>query len=372
MQQDAFFARGERFIVDGLRLRDVEVEEIDGTLFYSGLFRSGAGLNSITPPMRKAQFLRRQEIMLARGQELRDMERVGGGRANRFVGVWASGDDAAEITAPRSFGQQFALAQSQFNAGRRTLDFELQRIASPPGGDGDGRSVDPDAPPEMPTNQRHVGITDGNILRLQFTQVDDQPFTLELPRDALPDWLPHTNSGDPILPDAHCGLHIRRADSIFWQIPGDPEVTTPPFNAVPDVAALGDEAFLGGVHFAGPMGACTGSQKPWVFPSPFTSSGPFVPLPNMSLVVQLRQGAEIAFITDTGPEPKPLDVDKLFKDDSKKKLEEQVKFWNALLEEGEDISDYCPIIGAYWQQLCTQFPDKSEVCTAEVAALPDC
>lgn len=289
MAQDAFLARGTSLMAEGLRLRDVEVEVIDGELRYSGLFRSGAGENLVTPPMPMALFLQTRDQMAADGLELRDMERVGGGTDNSFVGVWHSGDDLAEITAPRPFGQHFMLAQAQLNAGLRTLDFELQRVAAAPGG---GRGPD-DAPPELPQNPAHVQFVDGLTLRLEFTQIDDQLFTLELPLDALPDWLPEGDDG-PVLPDGHCGLLITKADSIFWQVPGDPDVDTPPFLAIPDVFSLGDDFFLGGIQFAGPIGACTGTDKAWDFPFPFTTSGPFEPLPNMSLVVQIRQNGNSA------------------------------------------------------------------------------
>ena len=368
MREDAFLSRGESLINDeSLHLRDVEIEVIDGELFYSGLFRSGAGLNAITTPMPLDQLLQEQDALLEDGLELLDMERVGGGAENSFVGVWRSGDDPAEITSPRSFGQQFVLAQSQFNAGRRTLDFELQRIATPQGGDGGGGV----APPPLPSNPDHVQFVGGHRLRLEFTHIDDQPFTLELPIGLLPDWLPEGPDG-PVLPDTHCGLVIRKADRIFWQVPGDPDVDTPPFLAIPSVFALGDEFFLGGVQFSGPIGGCTGTQKHWDFPFPFTTSGPFEPLPNMSLVIEIRQNGEIDFIVDTGPTPKPIDPDKLFKDESKEKLRKMIEFWNELFEEGDSVDDYCKTVGNFWTMLCSQFPTDDENCPMEVESLPNC
>jgi hypothetical protein len=367
MEQDAFFARAEALTADGLRLRDVEIEEIDGTLFYSGLFRGGAGLNVLTRPMPLATFRAALPGQLEAGLELIDMERIGD--SQRVVGVFRSGDGPAEVVAPRSFADYFILSQDQFNNDLRSRDFELFAVAGPtPRPD----PVDLENPPAFPENAAHVTFSDGFILRLEFTQIDDQPFTLTLPHAALPDWLPRDAEGTPILPDAHCGLRIRRADSIFWQVPGDPAVTSGIFNAVEDVSDLGSELFLGGVHFAGPIGACTGTQKKWAFPSPFTSQTPFEPLPNMSLVVQLDSSSEIDFIKDTGPSPKPIDVDKLFKDDTKKMLKDHVKFWNALMKAGGDVSDYCTTVGPFWKRLCQQFPDGEGLCAQEVLELPGC
>jgi len=372
MREDAFFARGKRHIENGLRLRDVEVEVIDDTLFYSGLFRSGAGLNALTPPQSLRKFQRTKAAMLAQGQELRDMERIGGSTNKRFVGVWASGDDDAEITSPRSFGQHFILASNQFNSGRQTRDFELQviRSSTPSGGGG----ANPSEPPEMPQNPSYVRFSGNENLRLilDFTHTSDAPFTLQIPRNALPDWLPKTAEGEPILPDADCGLSIRRASSIFWQVLDNPEFSMPPFNAIPMVSDLGSEFFLGGVHFSGPILGCFNTQKAWVFPQPFTRQGPFMPLENLSLVVEFMQSSEIDFIKDTGPQPKPIDVDKLFKDDSLKKLKKQLKFWDSLFKQGKNIDKYCPTIGSYWKKLCSQFPDSDSVCSEEVKDLPDC
>lgn len=369
MEENVFLAAGESLTNRGLRLRDFEVEEIDGRLLYTGLFRAGAGLNVFTTPVSLGQFRASLPDRLAQGLELIDMECVGD--SQQVIGVFRSGDSLAEITSPRSFGEHFMLAGQQFNDGQRTRDFEFLPVDTPEVDD-NGGSVDPDNPPALPENPSHVSFTDSLTLRLQFTQIDDEPFTLELPLDALPEWLPQTEDGTPILPDDHCGLLLIEADSIFWQIPGDAQFTEDIFNAVPSVPALGDDLFLGGVQFAGPIGGCTGTQKDWVFPSPFTTEPPFEPIPNMSLVVQLRQGSEIAFIKDTGPTAKPIDVDKLFKDNSKKLLEEQIKFWNALEKQGENIDKYCPTVGKYWNVFCTQFPDNDLVCGKEVIELPGC
>lgn len=370
MLRDAFLARGEAMLNENLHLQDVEVEDIDGELFYSGLFRAGAGLNAFTTPVSLGAFRASLDDRLAQGLELVDMERVPG--TQKVIGVFRSGDSPAEITSPRSFGQHFLLAGQQLSAGMRTRDFEFVPVESPPGTGGGGGTVDPGNPPPMPQNPSHVSFTDTLTLRIQFTQIDDELFQIELPLSALPDWLPQTEDGTPVLPDDYCGLLLIEADSISWQVGGVSPFTNQVFNSVPSVPALGSDLFLGGVQFSGPMGGCTGTQKKWSFPHPFTTDPVFTPLPNMSLVVELRQGSEIAFIKDTGPSPKKIDVDKLFKDDSQKKLKDQIKFWNALMKQQDNIDKYCGSVGKYWDVLCTQFPDNDAICGEEVVELPGC
>jgi len=144
MSQQAFVARGQQFVQQGMRLRDVEVENRDGRLMYSGLFRSGAGLNLLTPPMSMAQFRDALAARRADGQELLDFETIEG--TPNVVGVFRSGDALAEITGSRDFTAQFALAQSKFNDGRRTRDFELTVIETPEAG---GGATDPDNPARL-------------------------------------------------------------------------------------------------------------------------------------------------------------------------------------------------------------------------------
>ena len=199
MEQAAFMARGEAMVNEGLRLIDVEVEKIDGTLHYTGVFRAGSGSNIFTTPMSLGAFRGSLEDRLAQGLELVDMERVP--ESQQVVAVFRSGDSLAELTSPRAFGSHFVLSNQQFIGGLRTRDFELFPVASPSSGGGGG-STDPDIPPALPTNPSHISFTSNQTLRVEFTQIDDELFRIELPLDALPDWLPQTEDGTPVLPDS--------------------------------------------------------------------------------------------------------------------------------------------------------------------------
>jgi hypothetical protein len=376
MEQDAFFSRGENLAESGLRLIDVEVERVNGVLLYSGLFHTGTGTNLITAPLRRDQFVARRDEMRENGLELVDVERIRRGGIDRFVGAWSAGPGEGGLSLPRDFPAFFIFAQSQFNDGKHSEDFELRRIVGNDevddgdggGGGGPLPTADlPDIPPEF-------RFSDDERLRIEWTQLDDQLFTIELPLSWLPDWLP-MKDGDPILPDASCAINVRRADSIFWQVPGNPAVVTPPFLSTPSVSALGNEPFLGGVDFGGPFGSCSGTQTEFVFRFPFTTGEvPFEPLPNMSLVIEgqgstLAGGTEIQFMAAPAPQGKVLDPTELFKDDTEKKLKNLLEAFADLFEEGEEIEEYCETVGAYWAAVCTQFPGG---CPEPVALLPNC
>jgi Polyglycine hydrolase-like, structural repeat len=379
MQQDAFFARGKRLTKDGLRLIDIEVEVVDGVLLYSGLFRTGTGSNLITAPLSHSKFIQKRDEMVAEGLELTDMERIQIGNNDRFVGVWSSGNGESRVSQLRDFGPHFILAQSQYNDGKYTEDFELKRIASqrpddgttPRGGGRVDPTVLPDNPPEFIINDSPYG---NQRLVIEWSYDSDHPFTIELPASWLPDWLPH-KSGVPVLPNDFCALNIRRADSIFWQVPGDNAVVTPPFLAIPSVEALGSEFFLGGVLFSGPFGACSDTQTEFVFDFPFTT-GEFLfePLPNMRLVIEgagggLSNATEIDFLQAGAPKSEPVNAFELFEDDTKEKLEGLLEAFADLFGGGENIEDYCQTVGNYWGEVCSANP---AACPVAFPQLPDC
>lgn len=373
MQQDAFFARGERLTQQGLRLIDVEVERVNGVLLYSGLFRTGTGSNLITAPLRRQAFRQKRDEMVAQGLELVDMERIRIGGTNRFVGVWSSGPGESRISVPREFGPFFIFAQDQFNDEKHTRDFELRAAVvapeepeRPPGGGGGGGDG-PDTS-GLPSNPPGVSFTDSQRLRIQFTQIGDVPFTMELPLSWLPDYLPTREDGEPVLPDTFCAIHVRLADSIFWQVPGDEAVVSPPFLATPSVSALGSEFFNGGVEFEGPFGACSGTQTEWVFNQPFTTGEtPFEPLPNMSLVIEGR--AEISFKAAGAPEGELLEAHELFEDESLEALEALLEAFEELFEEGHDVASYCQTTGNFWDEFCELSPLS---CPDAAGVLPEC
>jgi Polyglycine hydrolase-like, structural repeat len=150
MEQAAFFARGEQETQAGKRLVDVELFRSQGTLLYNGLFQTGSGSNFLTAPLTRDDFTEERDRLVAEGLELVDFERIATPDGDRFVGVWASGDGESRISRPREFAPYFIFAQSQFNDGKHTEDFELRPIVMQAGGD------EPDPPDLNPADPSSV------------------------------------------------------------------------------------------------------------------------------------------------------------------------------------------------------------------------
>ncbi len=370
LQFRAFDGRTQNLIAEGLRLVYFEVREAGGTHIFMGIYWGGAGESLFLGPLSRARLMREIDRRAQEGLELIDFERVGGGEADSFYALFRSGDDPAKLTGPLGFAKHFIRVQEQNNAGLVSSDFELQVVAS----SGSNQEGDTSNPPLLPENPAHVSFTDADRLTLSFTQLPDMPFTLELPKNYLPKWLPF--DGDrPVLPDSHCGLLIQRADSFTWQI-GDTVLETGVFNASDNVADLGDEHFLDGLDFSGPFGGCTDTQKKWSFPLPLTTDPVFTPPPNLKLVIEMRgdstQKSQIEFIKDTGSFPKPIDPDKLFKDSSLKKFKQAHDFWDALENPSSDgFAKYCKGMKRFWEAYCSM-ATGDEVCPAAVNIGQNC
>lgn len=371
MQQDAFFARGERLTAEGLRLIDVEAEMVNGTLLYHGLFRTGSGDNFLTAPQRADPFRDTRDAQVAAGRELVDMERIETAQGGRFIGVWSSGPGESRISRPRAFGAHFIFAQDQFNNDKHAVDFEIRVVADdtvPDRGDSNALSLR-QAFAALPQNPANVVITDDLRLRVIWSQDSDNPFTIEYPRSAIPGYLPQDENGDYVLPDTYCGLEVTRAHDIFWQTFNDDAVETPPF-LQEDVSELGSDFFLGGVHFAGPFGSCTDAQEEWNFPFPFTeNAADFEVLENLSLTVELEQGSELRFLPAGPPDAPHFEADELFEASSEETLEDLLEAFADLFGEGQDPNAYCESVGQFWTVMCTT---TSGPCPDVVATLPDC
>ena len=373
MEFDAFVARGEDFAKDDLRLSDVEVEHVDGRTVYSGLFRTGTGSNFITGPLRRPAFRARRDQMVADGLELVDVERILIGGTPRFVGVWSSGDGDSRLSRPRSFGNFFTFAQDQFNDGKRAVDFEIWVAATPddddePGGDQGPGGIPPSPIPELPPLPPYVDLVGGTIFRIDWSQTIEGMPRIEIPEDYLPDYLPEVN-GQKVLPTGSvCGFLLIKAESAFWQVPGDPAFNQPPFNAVPDVQGQDPDSFLGGIDLWGPILGCEGTQQEWTFPLPLTTSGPFNPqeVENLSLVIQMEPpsiGGNPPRIEFTPPFP-DADVpsaEELWDDEW---IEDLLEWAEALEEAGQLSGEYCTV-SSLMVEICEENPGLCPVADAE-------
>ena len=367
MEQDAFFARGERLTADGLRLIDVEVEKVDGRLLYSGLFRTGSGSNFLTKPLSRSKFIERRDQNVADGLELVDVERVTLNGKNHFIGVWSSGSGASRLSQPRSFGKFFTFAQSQFNDGKRTKDIELRVAKTQDSGEGGdpspGGNSGNSTTANLPDLPAWIQLSGGDNLVLDFGTIIDNHPRLTLPTstnigplDYLPRFLPRDDEGNLVIPDNFCGIKVKRAGSFQWQKDGQ-TITDFPYNRVDNVAALpGDHDFLDGISFTGPIGPCAKENEAWQFFQPLTQTGGDSPVPGMKLVIQMRSGSEIEFLNFNIHAGEPLSAHELFSDEVFKTLENIAKTFESL----EKDNGYCSI-DQYVMQVCEESPSKCPV-----------
>ncbi len=368
MSEAAFLSRGNTLTQQGLRLIDVEVERIQGELLYTGLWRDGSGSNFFTTPRRPVAFRQLRNQMIADGLELVDVERIGQPGNHRFVGVFSSGDGESRLSRPRNLDDFLAFGLEQAQDGLRTRDIEMFVVETPD-----------DDNPDDPQNPTGSGATDAGLPDLPvWIQLSGNPqividfgvmtetesghevplLTIPTkPSSALPDFLPTKNDQqDIVLPDTFCGMRIINLGGFSWQV-GEEIIDTDPFNHVPDVEDInlhpdfGNQNFLlNGIEFSGPIGGCEGSNHGWDFPHPITQTGPFEPLPNMKLILELTSNSRIQFIEHQPPEGEVIDAHELFSDEVFHHMEEMLlKFQlNTTIDNG-----YCGI-DRYLKKICEE------------------
>lgn len=134
-------------------------------------------------------------------------------------------------------------------------------------------------------------------------------------------------------------------------------------------AALPGEWNLPGITFAGPLGACADTDTPWNFPAPFTTGDvPFVPQPNMSLVIEAAQG-ELRFASSAAPHIEPFNALELFSDDFEDRLTSVLDQFEEIAAEQGNIDNFCAVVGAYWTAACAM---SGSSCPLPRPALPLC
>ena len=365
----AFTTLGESLTRRGLRLIDVEVENIDRRLLYSGLFRTGTGSNFITSPLSKVDFGVKRDQMVAQGLELVDVERVEVAGEQRFVGVWSTGPGESRLSQLRAFPAFFTFSQSQFNKGKRADDVEIFiKKTGPVGCEPDPGPTGPNPTdpgeipnPPSPAIPAYLQLVDGDIFTIDWSVIIDEMPRIQIPVDYLPDFLPVID-GDIVLPtEGVCGFNLINASSAFWQVGGDPEFDQPPFIALPDVEDADEFSYLDGIKLWGPIFGCEGTNQQWNFPFPLTTQGPFNPqnVEGLKLVIQLDpptpnpdSSPRIEFIQPS-PEGETVDASEMWDDDWIEELLEST----ALLEEiGELNGKYCGI-STLIAEICLQQPD---------------
>ena len=344
-----FLERKELMRTLGFRLIDVEAIVVGGQYRFAGLYRTDAPRSVFTGFRPRPNFVQLRDRMASDGWELFDVERaVNAGGDDVYFGLWRRGDGPSILSRFRTPAEQLLLAASQEEQGRVGVDVELKLLAdedtgSPP-------RPPPPTPPELPGNPDNVAFTDDRRMRIEFSIDGGLPQRITIPRAWLPAWLPQHEDGEYVLPDTFCALNIRHADRVFWQVPGDPAVGSAPFQSLGTVPS---EWQLEGISFAGPMGACADEQTPWQFPVPLTTDDvPFVPLPDMSLVIEGVDG-ELQFQSSAAPHAEPFDALELFSADFEDELLSVLDLYQEVAEREGNVDRYCAAVGAYWTFICS-------------------
>jgi hypothetical protein len=188
-------------------------------------------------------------------------------------------------------------------------------------------------------------------LVVDFTTAIDDPPRITIPIKYLP-LLPTDAKGEIIFPDNFCGIRVIQA-SRFVFLKNGKQVDDFPFNNVPENSSVskmfGDNFYLGGIDFTGPIGACARSNEAFRFPFPFTKSeqagGP--PDAQVKLVIEMEPGSKIEFLNFLLLSPESLPLYEIFED----KTEEKMRKIEQLLLSLEVDSGYCGI-DAFVQKMC--------------------
>lgn len=218
-----------------------------------------------------------------------------------------------------------------------------------PGGNGSGGSGGSEKLPETP---RWIQLSDNPFLIIDFGLIIEGQPRITLPIDFLPDYLPRQDD-NLVIPDNFCGFNVRKADSFFWQTQDNQVVASFPYNAVENVERLGNNEFLGGIQFTGPIGKCAGTDKPWQFFQPLTQTGRDSPIPGLKLIIQLSQGSEIGFLNFNIRPKELMKIDEIFSD---KAFDAMEKILKSFLKSGKIDSGYCGI-DTYLREVCKENPD---------------
>ncbi|TPN87699.1 hypothetical protein [Aquimarina algicola] len=204
--------------------------------------------------------------------------------------------------------------------GKDQFDFMMDQEDVVVGGDNNGGSGGEISPEDFPKIPDHVNISGMNsyYLIVDFTNMIDSKPTITIPKSFL-SYLPQYED-KIIFPNNFCGIEVRKAHRFAWFDNGGQVVFDHPYNSMEEdeymSSAPGNpyhDDYLGGIRFAGPIGACSSSNKNWKFPSPLTATQTVMDQP-LKLVIELNSDSEVRFFDYALQEGKPINYDKLFKE----------------------------------------------------------
>jgi hypothetical protein len=214
-------------------------------------------------------------------------------------------------------------------------------------------------PIDFPERPAYIKLIDEPRITVDFSRIVDDHPQISLPIDFFR-FLPMTEDGNPILPDNFCGLRVRQPSRFVWLKQGK-EFNKEPFNNVPEESSVyqmfGDDYYLGGIEFTGPIGKCSDSSENWQFPFPFTKTnkGPSAPDYELLLVIELEHDSEIEFLNYNLKSPEGLSLYEIYSRDWEGKFLEVIELLNKVAAEvtGEEYDSYCSI-DRFMHQMCEQ------------------
>ncbi len=284
-----------------------------------------------------------------------DVETFLQGTTRQYVGVWSSGTGSNIIREPQNWSAFVAKGQELAAKGLRLIDLEAFQPTSSPSGSGSSPSSE-----SFPTTPNYIKLTSGNLgsqnyrIVVDFSRIIDGKPEITLPTRFL-SLLP-TYDGKVIFPDNFCGLKIIKPSRFLWLDKGNKVVDQHPYSYVPESSSVnqmyGDNYYLGGIDFTGPIGACSNGSGNWNFPFPLTKEGTN-PFPNLKLVIELESNSQITFL-NYNISKKPLKADKIFKEISFNKI---IK---AILSQFEESNSKKRLdnFEEFVEEVCETSPDK--------------
>ena len=313
-----------------LRLVDIEVEKIGNKTFYYGVWRKGSdayalyGIDSWSKFTKKWKELGKQNLRLV------DVEPVKIGNKTFYYGVWRQGSDAHALYLYKNWSSFTNKWKELAEKNLRLVDIGVFESTSSVISGGSSSSSGSSSDNSFPTVPNYVKLQSGTLgnqnyrIVVDFSRIIDGKPTITLPVQFL-SILP-TYDGKVMFPDNFCGIEIRKSSRFLWLDASNKVVDQHPYSYVPESSSVnqmyGDNYYLGGIKFTGPIGACSKDSGSFDFPFPLTKEGKNH-LPNLKLVIELQSDSEIKFL-NYDISNKSLKADKIFKEISFDKIIKQI------------------------------------------------
>lgn len=347
-----------------LRLVDIEVEKIGNKTFYYGVWRKGSDAYALYRYDTWGEFTKKWKELGKKNLRLVDVEPVKIGNKTHYFGVWRKGSDAHALYLYKNWSD-FTNKWKQLNQKNLRLTdigiFESTGSATSGGSSsGSGSNSGSSSNNSFPTLPNYVKLQSGRLgsqnyqVVVDFSSIIDGNPTITLPAQFL-STLP-TYDEEILFPDNFCGMKIRQPSRFIWLDKQNKVVDQHPYSYVPESSSVskmyGDNYYLGGIEFTGPIGACSKGSGNFDFPFPLTKEGKN-PLPNLKLVIELESYSEIKFL-NYDIDNKPLKADKIFKEISFEKIIKQIQKQFDDSNSKKRLENFDEFV----EEVCETSPDK--------------